>query len=405
MLGAIYIGLSGMDAYSQGLQTISNNVANLNTLGYKSQTISFSDVYSAGGGGLSLAQGGQSSGAGVRSNAPGRDFSQGTLQQTNNPLDLAIQGKGFLVLQSGHSTVYTRTGSFGVDKDGFLALQGAAGGASYRLSVLDSANQPTSVNVKSKSTNPPVATTTITLQNNLSSTGDTATVSNVSVFDSNGGVHTWTIKLTPVTTTSGGVTTRTPGHWTVSVTDETGASVGGGEIVFNGGVIDPTSAKLVVSAQPAGASPLSVTVDFSNVTSFSSGSTSTLQTASVDGAAPGSLSTVTIDATGNVTLTYSNGKTVNMGAVALADFEDAGALQAIGQGLYKNTSGQALRLLASGGEGVGALVSSQLEASNVNLTQDFGSLILIQRGFQASSEVVSVSNDMIQQLFGIRGHG
>src|SRR3954453_2525810 len=89
MLGAIYIGLSGMDAYSQGLQTISNNVANLNTLGYKSQTINFSDVYSTGGGGLTFADSGRSSGAGVRSGDPGKDFGQGTLQQTNNGLDLA----------------------------------------------------------------------------------------------------------------------------------------------------------------------------------------------------------------------------------------------------------------------------------------------------------------------------
>src|SRR5689334_24260225 len=122
MLGAIYIGLSGMDAYSQGLQTISNNVANLNTLGYKAQSINFTDVYSAGGGGLTFADGGRSTGAGVRSGQPGKDFSQGTLQQTNSPLDLAIQGHGFFVLQSGGSTYYTRTGSFGVDKDGFIAL-------------------------------------------------------------------------------------------------------------------------------------------------------------------------------------------------------------------------------------------------------------------------------------------
>jgi len=394
-----------MDAYSQGLQTISNNVANLNTLGYKAQTINFTDVYSTGGGGLTFADGGQSSGAGVRSGQPGKDFSQGTLQQTNNALDLAIQGHGFFVLKSGNSTFYTRTGSFAVDKNGFIALQGPGGGASYRLAVLDSSNQPTTVNVNSKVTNPPGATTTVTLGNNLSSTANTASVSNVTVFDSTGGSHTWTINLTPDSTTAGGVTTRTPGHWTVSVLDEGGATVGTGAIAFNAGVIDPSAAKITVNGQAASGPPFPVVLDFSNVTSFSSGLTSTLQTASVDGNAAGALSTVTIDSTGNLTLTYSNGKTVNMGAVALADFQDPRALQAVGQGIYKNPTGQSSRLLASGSEGIGTIASSQLEASNVNLTQDFGSLILIQRGFQASSEVISVSNDMIQQLFGIRGHG
>jgi flagellar hook protein FlgE len=202
-----------------------------------------------------------------------------------------------------------------------------------------------------------------------------------------------------------GVTTRTPGHWTVTVVDESNATIGTSDIGFNGSTIDPATAQFTVSTTPPGADPLNVQIDFSGVSSFSSGLTSTIQTGLVDGNAAGSLSTVTVDSTGMLTLTYSNGKTVNLGAVALADFQDPTQLVAAGQGLYKNTAGQRSRLLASASEGVGTVVSGQLETSNVNLTQDFGSLILIQRGFQASSEVISVSNDMIQQLFGIRGHG
>lgn len=405
MLGAIYIGLSGMDAYSQGLQTISNNVANLNTLGYKSQTVNFSDLYSSGGSGLTFSDGGHSTGAGVRSGQPGKDFSQGTFQQTNNALDLAIQGQGFLVLQSGANTFYARTGSFGVDKDGFVSLKGAAGGASYRLAVLNSANQPGAVNVNSKETSAPVATTTVKLQNNISSTAASASVTNVTVFDSTGGSHTWTINIAPATTTVSGVTTRTLGHWAATVLDESGATIGAGDLGFTGSTIDPATSKITITTSPAGAASFPVVLDFGGVTSFNSGTTSTLQTGSIDGNAPGSLSTVTVDASGNLSLAYSNGQTVVVGAVALADFQDPQQLEAIGQGLYKNSGGQKSRLLASGSEGIGTIASSQLEASNVNLTQDFGALILIQRGFQASSEVISVSNDMIQQLFGIRGHG
>jgi flagellar hook protein FlgE len=117
------------------------------------------------------------------------------------------------------------------------------------------------------------------------------------------------------------------------------------------------------------------------------------------------LSGVTIDQSGQVKLTYSNGKTELVGAVALANFLDPQQLQRVGNGLFENLTGSQPRLVASGGDGVGQLLSKQLETSNVNLAQEFGELIIIQRGFQASSQVVSVANDMIQDLFGIRGRG
>src|SRR5580692_8167539 len=130
LTGAIYIGLSGMDAYSDGLQIISNNVANLDTNGYKAETVNFSDIYNSGSSsGLNyLGSNADSTGDGVRIAAPQTDFSQGTLQQTGNPLDLAIQGNGLLVLQSGGQTYYTRTGSFSVNQNGEIALQGTPTG-------------------------------------------------------------------------------------------------------------------------------------------------------------------------------------------------------------------------------------------------------------------------------------
>jgi len=100
MLGGIYIGLSGMNAYSKGLQMISNNVANLNTAGFKSNTVTFTDLFSLGGGGLNFSGGSnaEKTGSGVRIESPLIDFRQGDLRQSDNDLDLAIQGGGFLVL-------------------------------------------------------------------------------------------------------------------------------------------------------------------------------------------------------------------------------------------------------------------------------------------------------------------
>jgi flagellar hook protein FlgE len=381
MLGALYIGLSGMDAYSKGLQVISNNVANLNTPGYKSSTTDFSDLYS------------NNAGVGVRLGSSTVNFAQGELRQTNNDLDLAIQGNGFLTLHNKDGQVYyTRTGSFSVDKDGFISTSDGQ----YRLTVLDSNGKPIDVNIGANRTNPPAATTKITFADNLSSSGTTATVSDVAVFDSSGTKRTWT--LTFAKASSGN-------EWTVTVKDNNGNTVGNpATLNFIGGTVDPTTSKLTITDSPAGADPLSVTLDFSSgVTSFSGGSSSTLRAAAVDGNGAGALTGVTVNTGGQVNVAYSNGKNQLMGAVALADFPDPQALERIGNGIYRDQSAGQPRYLASNTDGMGKLVSKELEGSNVDLSAEFGLLILIQRGFQASSQVVSISNDMIQTLFGIRG--
>ncbi|MDR3508031.1 MAG: flagellar hook-basal body complex protein [Caulobacteraceae bacterium] len=396
MLGSIYIGLSGMDAYAQGLQTISNNVANLNTLGYKSATTSFSDVYNQGNGGLTAFTdtASQQSGDGVRYGQPQINFTEGTLRQTTGDLDLAIQGNGFLTLTDGTNTFYTRTGQFAVGDDGYIALQGTK----QRLVLLDTTGHAVTVNINDKKTSAPVATTNITFANNLSSSGTDATVSSINVYDSAGAKHVWQVALHAAGSTA-------PNQWQVTVTDDTGATVGTSTLKFGGGVVDPATAKLTMSQTPTGAAALSVVLDFSSVTSFSSGTTSTISAGKVDGNALGVLSSVTTDTNGQVTLTYSNSKTVTVGAVALANFANPQNLQRVGNSLFRNPTGTQPTLLTSGADGVGQLLSKQLETSNVDLSQEFGDLILVQRGFQASSQVVSTANDMIQELFGMRGHG
>jgi flagellar hook protein FlgE len=392
--GAIFIGVSGMDAYTQGLQTISNNVANLNTAGYKELTTSFSDMFNQGSGELDFTgSGDQPDGNGVKFAQSQIDFSQGTLQQTNGNLDLAIQGSGFLVLLNGAQTVYTRTGSFAVDSKGFISEQGTQ----YQLGVMNASGQPVALNVNNLQTNPAVATTTVTFEDNLSSSATSDAVSGINVFDSTGAEHTWEVSLAP--------DSSTPGTWDVTVTDETGATVGTGKITFNGSTIDPTTAKITVNTTPTGASPLTVVLDFSNATSFSSGTTSTLQVAKSDGNASGSLTGVTLNSSGQIQLNYSNNQTKTEGAVAIANFLDPEQLHQESNGTFQNPADAPVELLASGQGGAGTLVSQQLEASNVDLTQQFGDLILIQRGYQASSQVVSTANDMIQYLFGIRGQG
>lgn len=397
MLGAIYTGLSGLDAFSKGLQTISNNVANLNTLGFKATSTSFNDVFSFGGGGLTFYSDPDDAkvGNGVRFGEARVDFGQGDLRQSDGNLDLAIQGGGFLVLKNDGKIYYARTGQFSVDSDGYISLQEDK---AFRLGVLDGTGRAEALNIDSKRTSRPAVTTTIKFADNLSSSATTSTVADIAVHDSLGGAQTWSVGFDKATS---GLN-----EWTVTVTDQNGAIVGTSSLKFIGSTVDPATEKLTIAATPAGADPLEVVLDFSSgVTSFSAGSTSTLRMASVDGNGVGALTTVAVNTEGRIVLTYSNGKTDTLGAVALADFRDPQQLRRTGAGMFVNDGNGPTRIVASETDGIGRLLSKQLEASNTDLSQQFGDLILIQRGFQASSQVVSVTNDMIQQLFGIRGQG
>jgi flagellar hook protein FlgE len=391
MLGSIYIGLSGLTAYSRGLQTISNNVTNLNTPGFKATSFSFADSFSYGGLGSSYSRyvGGQQIGAGVRYGHESIDYRQGDLRDTGGDLDLAIQGRGMLVLLDGDRTYYTRTGQFGIGADGHVSLLGS----DYRLGVLDSSGRPVAVNIDANKMSPPAKTTKVTFVDNLSTTAATATVADIAVYDASGTKHVWKATFTPVGTTN-------PGEWNVKVTDETGGTVGQKVLKFIGEVPDPTTNTLNFTS-----GALAVDFDFSGITSYSSGTSSGLHVGSADGYGIGTLTSVTINQTGELKLVYSNKQTEILGSVAIADFQDPQTLSRMGSGLFEDRSGGNVRLLPSGGEGVGNLAARKIEASNVDLSAQFGDLILVQRGFQASSQVVSVANDMIQQLFGIRGQG
>jgi flagellar hook protein FlgE len=172
MLNSINIGISGMTAFSNGLETISNNVTNLNTDGFKASTVTFSDVFSYGGDGQSLTSNSNGNyGEGVVNGAKINDYAQGTLRQTGKALDLAIQGNGFLVLSKDGNIFYTRTGSFTVDNSGYIVRQGSTA----RLCVLNAAGQAVPVNIQSLTTNPPVATrcprSTYTIQTAANTSG------------------------------------------------------------------------------------------------------------------------------------------------------------------------------------------------------------------------------------------
>ncbi len=392
MFGAIYIGLSGLTAYSNGLKAVSNNVSNLNTTGFKSANVSFSDLYGTGSnGGLEYGYGFSGNGHGVGLNAPTINFSQGELRQTDRDLDLAIDGNGFFVLQDGDQYYYTRTGSFAVNDEGFITLAGT----NYRLAVLDESGLPVSLNIDSARTSPPAATDRIKFADNLSMTATSYTIPNVKVYNDRGTESVWTIAFSRAETVSD--------VWTVKVTDAKNREIGTKTLKFVGSIIDPTTSTLLFEDRANG---LSVTFDFSaNVVSYSSGSVSTLRAADINGNAAGTIAKLAVNQDGKLEITYTNEEKKDLGAVAIVDFRDPQRLEQRSNGLFVSDGYGQQQYLAATDTRVGTILSKRLEASNVDLSGQFGDLILIQRGFQASSQIISVSNDMIQQLFGIRGQG
>lgn len=391
MLGSIFIGLSGMDAYSNGLRQVSNNITNLNTTGFRASSVVFNDLFSNGESGVSYLRDAPP-GGGVELSDFRLDFSQGELRQTDRDLDLAVQGTGFLVLEKDGEYAYTRTGNFEIDSDGFVVLSGT----DYKLTLLDEGGVPQTLSIDNFRTNSPKQTSRITFADNLSSTADEHRISGLAVFNADGESNDWEVVFSRAEDAE-------LGEWTVTVTNQDSEEIGVQTIKFVNGELEEESYELTFENEETGRS---VIFDFSeNVTSFSSGSISTLRSSDIDGYGIGEIAGLQVNDTGVLEITYTNEQSEELGAVSLANFRDPQGLEQRNGGLFVYDLLEGRDFYSSESDQVGRVLSRRVEASNVDLSQQFGDLILVQRGYQASSQVVSVSNDMIQQLFGIRGQG
>jgi len=379
MFQALFNSLSGLFAFSRSLDTVSNNVANMNTPGFRGSDTFFENIN--GGRGTGIA------GEGLR---PG----SGDIRQTGNATDLAVDGNGFFVLMDPNGNLhYTRAGQFRFDENGFLV----DAVTSYQVMALTEGGNLVAIDLDDYRSLPPEATTSIRFTGNIAPGTASLPVSNIRIYDASGNQHTLTVTLADNTAV-------TPGSYLITATDSSGNTIGTGEVRFG---IDGTPLAGFNSPQidltlPGGTR--SITFDFGVSGAFVgatnlSGSPSDLGAQVQDGHAVLGFTDLRFDDQGYMQLTYSATERRQGPRIALASFSNESALQLSGGRLVSGVNEQD-RTLGHPGEGVfGRIAGGSLEMSNVDLTQEFADMIIIQRGYQASSRVMSVSNEMLEQLY------
>jgi flagellar hook protein FlgE len=252
----------------------------------------------------------------------------------------------------------------------------------------------TEISIANLKTTTGKATTSAKFTGNLSSAGTDQTVNGVRVYDAAGGEHLLTLKLTNTNST-------TAGSWKVELMDGT-TLVDTKQIVFQDGKPTAATSRLSFTYSPAGQAAMPLTLDFStDVTSFASGTLSTLAFASQDGYAPAELSSVSFDAAGTLVLTYGNGQTSNGPRLSLGRFDTVDAVGSVGNNEFEALDGSAWHTGVAGGA-FGNVRAGYVEISNVDLSQEFSDLVIMQRGYQASSQVISTANEMLQELFSMK---
>ena len=399
MLRSLFSGITGLRQHQTLMDVVGNNIANVNTTGYKSSSVVFEDTLSqmmraasapnAGVGGVNPAQ----VGLGVQLGAISTNFAQGSAQTTGRATDLMIQGDGFFVVKNGNTEQYTRAGSFTFDTGGRLVNPEGmrVQGWSAVNGTVDTNVAPGDILLPASTLIRPQASTTVALAGNIQIDPTNADVLTLgqTVYDGQGLAHPLTITLT----------NDGSGGYTVDIVDAVG-----GESATQGSVTFDATGAITVVTPPSvtlADGTTTVTIDMAQVTKY--GGPKSLNVASGDGYAAGSLQGFQIAGDGSVTGVFSNGQKLVLATVALAGFNNPMGLEKAGNSTYRSTtnSGNA-QINAPGSGGVGTLLGGAVEMSNVDLASEFTNLIIAQRGFQANSRVITTSDQMLQDLVDIK---
>jgi len=390
MIDSIYTAMSGLQGHQRALSTISHNVANMNTPGFRGSHVDFVDLITGGDEGGSQGAGEGTGGRGVDASHVSLDMRSGEVRQTDRDLDLAIDGDGFFVLQDETGALrYTRNGGFDFNSDGVLVGTGNR----MKLMGFGGGDQLVPVSIDGLRSSAPALTTAVTLTGNLSSTDNEHTIDSLPVYDRLGGTHNLKLVFS--------ADTAAPGRWNV-VVSEGSQQLGNGTFVLENAKPAATGDTLKLNVTWPGTEAAEVTFKLdADTTGYSTGTTSTLALKKQDGRSSGTISGLTFDEQGVLKVTYSNGQSAQGPKIALAKVSDEAGLLSRGGAVF-SYEGTRPPTVHPVGDGLRLAVKS-LELSNVDLTSEFSALILMQRGYQASSQVASTANDMLQQLFEMKG--
>ncbi len=530
MMRSLFAGVSGLKNHQTRLDVLGNNIANVNTVGFKASRVNFQDVLSQTLQGASSGQGSKGGtnplqvGLGMGLASIDTLFTDGSFQPTGKQTDLSIQGQGFFILSDGLSQVYTRAGNFDFDQQGNFLVPGTGykvmGWLADSNGELDTSAAITGITIPVGASMPAKYSENLTIGNNLSANSAIGAQiqTSIDVYDSMGNSHevettfikvddkTWlsyssvsdieaspaianylseiefddygtfksiTTQNDPTTTSSldfstlqldstiGAVqnksvtvfdavgkphvfnmkfTTTSATTWDVeyleqgvtNATAQTSTATWDGtnyslpNLVVNSSQVLPvnitthnapaagaflssvvptysaaTTSSPLTFQPKAGASSMAINLNLSSMTQF--GGESTAQALDQDGYAAGNLESTSIDPSGIIVGRFTNGKTRNMGQVALATFNNPGGLNKVGSNLYsKSTNSGEAQVGASGTGGRGSFNPGTLEMSNVDLAQEFSNMIITQRGFQANSKIISITDEMLQELANLK---
>jgi flagellar hook protein FlgE len=407
-MGNFSIALSGLQANTVALNTIGNNLANLNTTAYKGQSTSFEDLFyqqiGESGSGDAIQ-----TGAGVKVSGTTTDFTQGTLSPTTGSNNMALAGSGFFVVQDGGVQSLTRAGNFQLDSNGNLITQDGEQVMGYSATngvINQNAGlQPISIPVGANEAAQATGNISVTANLNASATTGTTFTSPVKVFDSLGSSHQATITYTKTGTNTWSYDVELPaGDATGVPTNNTGT------LTFDtsGNLISPTGSVTGITfpGLTDGASDMSFNLNLDD----SSGNPTITQLAAAssnngttqDGFASGVYQSFTVDSNGVLTAQFSNGNTSTIGQLAVATVANTAGLTVTGNNNFTTTSASGLATVGVANTGGrGALDDDELETSNVDISSEFANLIVAQRAFEANSKTVTTFDTVTQDTLGM----